>query len=120
MDNNITDASSLTDQAVSTINALIAKYENDEYMTLKLHNYVCNQLPNILDNAKITQQKRVIRNEEMLNDQDSFIQTFLTNNVYLYVPSSERFFCYDGLHFKCTTEDNIIYHILNAINDDRT
>ena len=120
MDNNITDATSLTDQSVSTINALIAKYENDEYMTLKLHNYVCNQLPNILDNAKITQQKRVIRNEEMLNDQDSFIQTFLTNNVYLYVPSSERFFCYDGLHFKCTTEDNIIYHILNAINDDRT
>ena len=61
----------------------------------------------------------VVRNEELMNEQEQFIQSFLTNNVYLYVPSSERFFCYDGLHFKCTTEDNIIYHVLTAINHDR-
>ena len=119
MDNKITNSSELTEQTRSSLNDLIAKYENDEYMTLKLHTYLCNQLPNILENAKNTQLQRVIRNEELMNEQEQFIQTFLTNNVYLYVPSSERFFCYDGLHFKCTNEDNIIYHVLTTINHDR-
>ena len=53
MDNNITHASELTEQARSSLDELITKYENDEYMTLKLHTYLCNQLPNILENAKI-------------------------------------------------------------------
>lgn len=119
MDNKITHSSEMTEQTRSTLNELIATYENDEYMTLKLHTYICNQLPNILENAKNNQLQRVIRNEELMNEQEQFIQSFLTNNVYLYVPSSERFFCYDGLHFKCTTEDNIIYHVLTAINHDR-
>ena len=120
MDNNMTDSSDMNTQMRESLDTLFRKYENDDYMILKLHNYVCNQLPTILENTKNTQLKRVVRNEEMMNEQDSFIQTFLTNNVYLYVPSSERFFYYDGLHFKCTTEDNIIYHVLTAINEDRT
>lgn len=119
MDNKITQSTELIQQTRSTLEDLIVKYENDEYMTLKLHTYICNQLPNILENAKNNQLQRVIRNEELMNEQEQFIQSFLTNNVYLYVPSSERFFCYDGLHFKCTTEDNIIYHVLTAINHDR-
>ena len=109
----------MIEEVRTTIDSLVTKYENDEYMLLKLHAYICNQLPNILENTKNNQLKRMVRNEEMLNEQDQFIQTFLTNNIYLYVTSSERFFCYDGLHFKCTTEDNIIYHVLTAINNDR-
>ena len=120
MDNKITQSTELIQQARTTLEDLIVKYENDEYMTLKLHTYICNQLPKILENAKNTQLQRVTRNEELMNEQEQFIQSFLTNNVYLYVPSSERFFCYDGLHFKCTTEDNIIYHVLTAINHDRS
>jgi hypothetical protein len=120
MDNNMTDSSEMNTQTRQSIDALFRKYENDDYMILKIHNYVCNQLPNILENTKNAQLKRVVRNEEMMNEQESFIQTFLTNNIYLYVPSSERFFYYDGLHFKCTTEDNIIYHVLTAINEDRS
>ncbi len=119
MDNNITTTTNMIEEVRTTIDSLVTKYENDEYMLLKLHAYICNQLPNILENTKNNQLKRMVRNEEMLNEQDQFIQTFLTNNIYLYVPSSERFFCYDGLHFKCTTEDNIIYHVLTAINNDR-
>lgn len=119
MDNKITTSVDMIDEVRSSLNDLIIKYENDEYMTLKLHTYICNQLPNILENTKNNQLKRMVRNEEMINEQEQFIQTFLTNNIYLHVPSSERFFYYDGLHFKCTTEDNIMYHVLTAISHDR-
>lgn len=119
MDNKITTSTNTIHETKVSLDSLITKYENDEYMLLKLHAYICNQLPNILENTKNNQLKRMVRNEEMLNEQDQFIQTFLTNNIYLYVPSSERFFCYDGLHFKCTAEDNIIYHVLTTINNDR-
>ena len=103
MDNKITNSADTIDEVRSSLNDLIIKYENDEYMTLKLHTYICNQLPNILENTKNNQLKRMVRNEEMVNEQEQFIQTFLTNNIYLNVPSSERFFYYDCLHFKCTT-----------------
>lgn len=119
MDNKITNSTDMIEEVRSSLDELITKYENDEYMRLKLHTYICNQLPNILENTKNNQLKRMIRNEEMVNEQEQFIQTFLTNNIYLHVPSSERFFYYDGLHFKCTTEDNIIYHVLTAISNDR-
>ena len=119
MGNKITNSANMIEEVRSSLDELITKYENDEYMKSKLHTYICNQLPNILENTKNNQLKRMVRNEEMVNEQEQFIQTFLTNNIYLHVPSSERFFYYDGLHFKCTTEDNIIYHVLTAISNDR-
>ena len=41
MDNKITTSADMIDEVRSSLNDLIIKYENDEYMTLKLHTYIC-------------------------------------------------------------------------------
>ena len=107
-------------EAKTIIDSLFEKYENDEYMISKTHNYICNQLPNILENWKENQTKRLIRNEELSIEQDNFIQSFLNDHHYFYVTTTDKFFYYDGLHYKYTSEDDIIHHILSSITFDRS
>jgi hypothetical protein len=100
------------------IDDIYKKYEGNEYMLSKTHNYICNLLPNILNNIEKTHIERVNRIEELSNEQDEFIQTFLTNNQYFYASSTEKFFFYDGLHYQLINEDDIIYNILSSITRD--
>lgn len=114
------DSGSRCDESKRIIETLFQKYEGDEYMISKTHNYICNQMPNILENWKENQTKRLLRNEEMMTEQDSFIQTFLNSHHYFHVPTTDKFFYYDGLHYKYTSEDDIIHHILSSITFDRS
>jgi len=106
--------------AIATVEAQYEKYRSDPYMLLKTNNYICNQLPTILENMKRTQVERANRMEEMTNDQDLFIQTFLNNNQYFYVASTEKFFLYDGIHYHLYSEDDILYNVLSSITRDRS
>ena len=106
-------------QAKHVIETLYRKYENEPYMFEKTHHYICNQLPNILNNIKQTHEQRVNRIEELSTDQDIFIQSFLENNHYFYIPQTEKFFFYDGIHYQQITEDDIIYNILSSISRNR-
>jgi hypothetical protein len=106
------------DNVNETIDLIYKKYENNEYMLSKTHNYICNLLPNILNNIEKTHIERVNRMEELSNEQDEFIQSFLSNNQYFYISTTEKFFCYDGLHYHLINEDDIIYSILSTITRD--
>jgi hypothetical protein len=88
-------------------------------MTAKTHNYITNQLPIILENIRETHEQNQTRIEELTNDQDAFIQSFLNNNQYFYISSTEKFFCYDGTHYNCITEDDLLYTVLSSISRDR-
>ena len=101
------------------INHLYDVYANDPYMLAKTHTYICNQLPTILENIKRVHTERLNRIEEMTNDQDSFIQSFLNYNQYFYVSSTDKFFYYDGIHYHVYNEDDILHHVLTAISNDR-
>lgn len=107
------------EQAVAIIRQLYEKYENDQYMAMKTHNYICNQVPVNLQNILSTYQSRINRNEELTNEQNTFIQSFLSNNRYFYVNSSDKYFYYDGIHYKDFNEDDILHHILTSITRDR-
>jgi hypothetical protein len=48
-----------------------------------------------------------------------FIETFLNTNKYFYLPSTEKFFYYDGQHYQIFNEDDILYNVLSAITKDR-
>jgi hypothetical protein len=101
------------------IDNLYDLYENDAYMHPKLHSYICNQLPNILVNMKQAHEQRVARMEELTNEQDTFIHSFLNSNQYFYVATTTNFFIYDGLHYKIYSEDDILHHVLTSISRDR-
>lgn len=101
------------------INEILDKYEDDEYMRTRTFNYIIDQLPNILNNIAVDHLQRTQRIEDLTADQDIFIQSFLMINQYFYCQSSEKFFLYDGLHFKVINEDDVIMHILKTIRNDK-
>jgi hypothetical protein len=95
------------------------KYENEEYMSEKMTNYIRNQLPVVLQNMKQQHELRVNRIAELTNEQDIFIQSFLQMNQCFYVQQTEKFFYYDGFHYQMISEDDIIHNILSSISKDR-
>jgi hypothetical protein len=105
--------------SINIINQLYDKYENNEYMLLKTHNYIINQLPIILENINTVHIERQNRIEELTQNQDQFIETFLNNNQYFYNATTENFFFYDDIHYQLFNEDDILYHILSTISKER-
>lgn len=106
-------------QAHAVIDELFQKYEEDPYMFPKITNYICNQLYGIFDNMKRLQLERAARIEDLTTEQENFIQSFLQNSQYLYAPSTDSFFYYDGLHYQLYSEDDILYNVLSSISKDR-
>jgi len=106
-------------EAYQIIKDLYEKYSTNQYMSERTHQYICNQLPNVLENIRQTHEKNVLRIEEMTIEQDNFISNFLSNNQYFYIPSTEKFFFYDGIHYKIISEDDILHHVLTSITRDR-
>ena len=62
------------------IQQLRDKYAGDPYMASRLKNFICNQLPNVLDTMALNHQQRVIRTEELTFEYGAFIKSFLNNN----------------------------------------
>jgi len=104
------------DAAKRTVEDLFEKYAGDSYMLERTYNYICNQLPTLLENMKASHTERTHRMEIMTTDQDRFIESFLTNNQYFYVPATESYFFYDGNHYQLNTEDGILHHVLSSIS----
>lgn len=107
------------DLAIQTIKNLYTQYENDSYMFQKTHNYICYNLPTVLENIRRSHVERQQRNEELSCEQDSFIKSFLANNQYFYVPTTERFFSYDGENYHTQTEDDVLHHVLTTISKEK-
>lgn len=107
-------------QCSEIINELLEKYSNDDYMLTKTHNYICNQLPTFIDNIKRSHEERMVRLETMNNDKDLFIEYFLCTNRYFYVSVTEKYFYYDGLHYRLSKEDDILYNVWDSISKDGT
>lgn len=101
------------------IDEIFNKYENYDYMFMRAFNYMTIQCPNILNNIQIDHEHRTQRIEDLTADQDVFIQSFMMINNYFYCQTTEKFFSYDGLHFKMIIEDDIIHHILTTIRNDK-
>ena len=110
---------SLEQEAHAIIKNIYATYGDHPYMASRAHNYICQQLPQTLETIFKNYEQRQQRIEELTTEQDSFIQSFLNSNQYFYVPSTEKFFYYDGNNYKLYSEDDILYHVLSSISQDR-
>jgi len=107
------------EDAINVVNQLYDKYEKNPYMLSKTHSYIINQLPTILENMNANHVERQARIDELTQNQDQFIESFLNNNQYFYISSTENFFFYDGIHYQHFNEDDIIYHILSTISKEK-
>ena len=107
------------DEATVTIRELFEKYKNDEYMTTRIHQYICNRLPQIFENIHSTHITSQSYEEHMQTNQDSFVQNFLHINKYCYVPTTEKFFIYDNEHYSTISEDDILHNVLTSISKNK-
>jgi hypothetical protein len=101
------------------ISDMYIKYENEPNIISKLENYI-RELPVILKNIKITLEENKIRMNELSLEQEHFIGKFLSKNFYFYHSTTEKFFLYDKLHYRVISEDDILYHILSSITQEKS
>lgn len=104
----------------NTIDTLIEKYQENDYIKGRIVNYIENLLPVILENEAKVQKQREERKQELTTNRDEFIERFMHKNNYSYCPHSEMFLIYDGMHFKLYSEDNIYHQIVTTITTEKT
>jgi hypothetical protein len=102
-----------------SIQKLLLKYKDDDYMIQRIHNNIVNYLPITLDYELKNHEKRVIRNNFLTNEQQIFIQVFLSKNQYYYLPNNNYFYKYNGYNYTIVKEDDVIYNLLSNISKDR-
>jgi hypothetical protein len=107
------------DKILEKVTDLYTKYQSDPFMESKMHNYICNQLATTLDNIERNHSERTQRMEDLTAEQFSFIQSFLLHNHYFYHPTIENFFHYDGKNYTQKSEDDVLYHVLSTLSQDR-
>jgi hypothetical protein len=109
----------LQENCITSLNELFKFYENDEYMLQRIHTHIKNYLPNTLKNEQINHEKRLNRNHYLTNEQQIFIQVFLSKNQYYYLSSNGYFYEYDGKNYFIVKEDEITHKLLSSISKER-
>jgi hypothetical protein len=109
----------LKSKCIDSLSELYSKYEHSEYMLQRIHNHIVNYLPNTLDNEFKNYEQRQNRNTYLTNEQQIFIQVFLSKNKYFYLNSNNFFYEYNGKNYFIVKEDDIIHKLLSTISKDR-
>lgn len=100
------------------IDLMYNTYQNDPNMLMRLNKYLSIQLPKIL---KQEQQKYTLQNEkkeQLILNQNKFMNLFIKENLYYYINSTELFFYYDKQNFNIIREDDINHKILTTISNE--
>jgi len=105
---------------VDNIKNLFAKYYTNPYMLQRLCYHITDILPSTLETEEKNREKRLERTAFLTNEQQIFIQVFLSKNQYYHLQNNGTFYQYDGKTYKLVTEDDIQYQLLSTISKDRT
>ena len=104
---------------MSTIDKLYEKYKDNEYMLQRIYNHVHVYLPNTLDNESKNREKRQNLNMYLSEEQQIFMQVFLSKNNYYYLSNNNFYYEYNGKDYFIVKEDDIIHKLLSTISKDR-
>ena len=105
---------------LSTVGKLYEKYKDSDYMLQRIYNHVHLYLPNTLENEFKNHEKRQNLNSYLSEEQQIFIQVFLSKNNYYYLSNNGFYYEYNGKDYFIVKEDEIIHKLLSAISKDRT
>lgn len=101
-----------------TIEGLYNKYENDLFMTSKIHHYITQQLPTVIDNISQVRDKNTIRIQECSEEQNKFVSKYLSKYLYFYNQTTENYFLYSD-SFYVKNEQDVLHHIVSSISEER-
>ena len=80
----MTNSAEMDDTCYKTLDELLKKYENNEYMLQRINTHITTILPNTLENEFKNHEKRVNRTISLRNNQNVFIQVFLSKNRFFF------------------------------------
>ena len=103
-----------------TVATLYEKYKDDDYMLKRIYNHIHVYLPNTLENENKNNEKRHNLYTHLSEEQQIFIQVFLSKHNYYYLPALNFYYEYNGLDYLIVKEDDIIHKLLSTISKDRT
>ena len=113
------DENQLKDKCFNTIGELFQKYDGNNYAYQRIIARIVNYLPNEIENDLKKHEKTITRNLYLTNEQQLFIQIFLSKNQYYYLSNNNCFYNYNGKKYIIVKEDEIIYNLLSSISKDR-
>lgn len=113
------DINNIVDISADKVRELFKKYSGNTYMTSRIHGVICNQFPQMLETIENNYNERIIRQISSANEQDIFIESFLTNNKYFYCDKTNNFFYYDNSTYKLYNEDDILHLIISTFTKDQ-
>jgi hypothetical protein len=106
-------------ECVTAFDKLYEKYKDNEYMLQRIYNHVNVYLPNTLENEAKNHEKRLNLNTYLSEEQQIFMQVFLSKNNYFYLPTNNFYYEYNGKDYLIVKEDEIIHKLLSSISKDR-
>lgn len=104
---------------LSTIGKLYERYKDNEYMLQRIYNHVHVYLPNTLENESKNREKKQNLNSYLSEEQQIFIQVFLSKNNYYYLSNNNFYYEYNGKDYFIVKEDEILHKLLSTISKDR-
>jgi hypothetical protein len=106
-------------ECTNALSILLEKYKDSEYMIQRIKSHITINLKNTLENEFKNYEQRVNRITYLSNEQQEFIQVFLSQNKYFYLPNNNLFYEYTGEKYLIIKEDDIIHQLLSSISKDR-
>lgn len=94
-------------------------YKDNDYMLQRIYNHIVINLPNTLENEAKNYERRINLNSYLSEEQQIFMQVFLSKNNYYYLPNNGFFYEYNGKDYLIVREDEIIHKLLSSISKDR-
>ena len=104
---------------LSCLENLFEKYKDNEYMLQRINNHISFILPNTLENECKNYEKRQNLNTYLSEEQQIFMQVFLSKNNYYYLSNSGFYYEYNGKDYLIVKEDDIIHKLLSTISKER-
>ena len=112
--------SELPDKCNDTIAVLLDKYKDNEYILQRLDYHINTGLETTLHTEAQNHEQRLIRANNLANEQAMFVKVFLSKHRYYYLMQNNLgcFYAYDGKHYRVVKEDDILHKLLNTISHD--
>jgi hypothetical protein len=112
----------MTDKKMECLDSLdkfFQIYKDNDYMLQRVYNHIVLNLPNTLENEAKNYERRINLNSYLSEEQQIFMQVFLSKNNYYYLTNNGFFYEYNGKDYLIVREDEIIHKLLSSISKDR-
>lgn len=106
-------------ECLESVDKFFQIYKDNDYMLQRVYNHMINILPNTLENEAKNYEKRINLNSYLSEEQQVFMQVFLSKNNYYYLSNNGFFYEYNGKDYLIVKEDDIIHKLLSSISKDR-